>query len=322
MTLPHFHKILSKNLLRILLFFGFTLLIFLFPAPNIYFQSFTNESQLTKTLKIDVPDAPTIPVNVSGQNAPDIAAEGVIIMDLPSNIVIYQKNASDRFSPASTTKIITALVALDHYKLDDILEVKRVEREGRTMGLVNGEKLSFEALLYGALVHSANDAAATIAENYPAGLDNFVEAMNQKVVALHLNNTHFANPVGFDNEQNYTTPADLAKLAKVALNNKLIAKIVSTKAITVSDESFTYFHPLVNVNELLGKVAGVAGVKTGYTENGGEILVTEVKKDNRSVLFVVLKSKDRFAETTILIDWVFKNFAWKEVGDVIPTSQN
>lgn len=311
-----------SHLIRILIFAGFTLLLFLFPAPNIYFQSFTNGSAVTKTLEVDIPDSPPIPVNVNGQNAPDITAEGIIIMDLPSNIVIYQKNASDRFSPASTTKIITALVALDHYKLDDILEVKRVEREGRTMGLVTGEKLTFESLLYGALVHSANDAAATIAENYPAGLAKFVEIMNQKAVALHLNNTHFANPVGFDNEQNYTTPVDLAKLAKVALNNKLIAKIVSTKSITVSDESFTYFHPLVNVNELLGKVPGVAGVKTGYTENGGEILVTEVKKDNRSVLFVVLKSKDRFAETTVLIDWVFRNFAWKNIGDVIPTNQN
>jgi len=311
-----------SHLAKFMLFAGFTMLLFLFPAPNIYFQSSTKGSQPTKKLEIDLPDASPIPVNATGQNAPDITAEGIIIIDLPSNIVIYQKNANDRFAPASTTKIITALVALDHYKLDDVLEVKKIGLEGRTMGLILGEKLTFESLLYGALVHSANDAAYTIADNYPGGIEKFVEAMNQKAVILHLDNTHFTNPVGFDDQQNYTTPSDLAKLAKVALNNKLIAKIVGTKAITVSDESFTYFHPLINVNELLGKVAGVAGVKTGYTENGGEILVSEVKKDNRSVLFAVLKSKNRFAETTVLIDWVFKNFVWREIGNVIPANQD
>lgn len=299
---------------------GFAFILFLFPAPNVYFQSFSSNSAKNADFDIKLPDPPPVPVNISGQNPPDLTAEGIMIVDLPSNITLYEKNATDRFNPASTAKIITALVALDHYQLDDVLTVGRVETEGRTMKLISGEKLTFESLLYGMLVHSANDAAYTIAENYPGGIANFVEAMNQKVVSLHLENTHFDNPIGFDDEFTYTTPVDLTKIAKVALNTKILSKIVGTKTITVSDVDYTYFHELKNVNELLGKIAGVAGVKTGYTENGGEILVSEIKKNSHSVLIVILKSQDRFKETTILIDWIFNNFAWKNITDVIPTN--
>ncbi len=314
-------RLSSRILFKLFSIFGFAFLLFLFPSPNVYFQSYLNNSAETEASVIELPPAPPIPVNTGNENIPEISAQGVVIVDLLSNIVVYQKNATDRFNPASTTKIITALVALDHFGLDDVLTVEKVEKEGRTMGLVAGERLTFESILYGTLVHSANDAAYTIAENYPAGVEKFIEAMNQKAAALHLDNTNFGNPVGFDDEKTYTTPADLSKLAKVALNNKLVAKIVGTKAITVSDTSYSYFHPLTNVNELLGKIAGVAGVKTGYTENGGEILVSEVKKNGHSVLFVILKSKDRFSETALLIDWVFKNFAWKNLSDVIPASR-
>lgn len=312
-------KISYKNISMFLKILGFAFILFLFPSPNIYFQPRASDSN--DAFQIDLPDAPPIPVNVTDAVVPDITAQGVLIIDLPSDMILYQKNASDRFHPASTTKIITALVALDYYQLDDVLSVNRVEAEGRTMKLVSGEKLTFESLLYGALVHSANDAAATIAENYPGGVTKFVEAMNEKAKVIHLDNTHFTNPIGFDDNQMVTTPADLAKLARVALSNKLIAKIVGTKTITVSDISYTYFHPLTNVNELLGKIAGVAGVKTGYTENGGEILVSEVKKNERSVLFVILKSQDRFKETEAMIDWVFNNFRWKPISEVIGASR-
>lgn len=319
MKFKYLPKISSQKIFTFLALLGFAFLLSLFPSPNIYFKS--HKSDNSEAFKIDLPDPPLIPVNITGVDVPDITAQGVLIIDLPSNMIIYQKNAHDKFRPASTTKIITALVALDYYQLDDVLTVSRVEIEGRKMNLISGEKMTFESLLYGALVHSANDAAATIAQNYPGGVGKFVEAMNQKAQALHLTNTHFTNPIGFDDDQTYTTPTDLAKLAKVALSNKLIAKIVGTKTITVSDVSFTYFHPLVNVNELLGKIAGVAGVKTGYTENGGEILVSEVKKNEHSVLFVILKSQDRFKETESMIEWVFGNFTWKQITDVIPTSR-
>lgn len=309
-------KFLRKYFLKILSFAVFTFLLFLFPSPNVYFQPIPRNSTSAEAFDIDLPNPPPVPVNISGASVPDISAQGVIIIDLPSNIVIYQKNAHDKFKPASTTKLMTALVALDHYQPDDVLTVDRVETQERTMGLVAGEKITFESLLYGALVHSANDAAYTIAQNYPGGVAKFVETMNRKAAMLHLDDTHFTNPIGFDDEEIYTTPVNLAKLARVALNNQMIAKVVGTPSITVHDIDFNYFHMLSNVNELLGKIVGVAGVKTGYTENGGEILVTEVRKNNHLVLFVLLKSSDRFKETTNMIDWVFNNFAWKNISDV------
>lgn len=304
-------KISVRKLVKLLPILGFAFLLSFFPAPSVYFQKQSLDSLDINSFEIDLPEAP-LPVNISGADVPEVSAEGIVIVDLPSNIILYQKNANDRFNPASTTKIITALVALDKYGLEDILTVDRVETEGRTMKLIPGEKLTFESLLYGMLVHSANDAAYAIAENYPGGVEKFVEAMNQKAKELNLSNTHFTNPVGFDDREMYTTPSDLARLAKAALSSKLIAKIVGTKNITVSDVDYIHFHTLTNVNELLGKVAGVAGVKTGYTENGGEILVSEVKKNGHSILIVLLKSQDRFAETKLLIDWVFGNFAWKK----------
>lgn len=186
---------------------------------------------------------------------------------------------------------------------------------------LTGEKLTVESLLYGALVHSANDAAYALAESYPSGVEKFVEVMNNKARELGLSDTHFTNPVGFDDVTHYTTAVDLAKQAQAALSNKTFAKIVGTKSITVSDVTFTYFHELKNVNELLGKVAGVTGVKTGYTQNAGEVLVTEVKKNGQSVIFVVLKSADRFGDTTKLIDWVFNNYTWVPFADIIPNTQ-
>ena len=249
---------------------------------------------------------------------PSISAEGVLIKDLDSGAVIYSKQSKVKFSPASTTKIMTALIALQNFQLEDILKVKTVIKESRVMGLISGEEITLESLLYGILVHSANDAAFVVAENYDGGVEGFVERMNQEAKKLHLENTHFSNPIGFDNEVQYTTAEDLAKLSQVALKNKIFSKIVGTKSITVSDVHFKYFHELTNVNRLLGKIPGMSGVKTGYTQNAGEVLVSEVKKYGHPVLFVILKSQDRFAETVKLIDWVFANFTWTPIEEIIP----
>lgn len=307
--------------LRPILFSLFAILISLFPAQNIYFQEIENTGGIELTKTVNLPSPPPIPQNITGRETPFLTAESILIKDIPSGIILYAMNEDTILPPASTTKLMTALVILDKFSLEDTMTVKTVIKEGRNMGLHEGEKLTVEALLYGALVHSANDAAYTLAENYPGGVAKFVAMMNEKVKELFLLNTYFTNPIGFDDANHYTTAEDLAKLAKIALQNKTIVKIVSTKAITVSDTSYSQFYDLKNVNELLGKVAGIAGVKTGYTQNAGEILISEVKKNGHSVLFVILKSRDRFGETTKLIDWVFTNFQWLPVENLIPVNQ-
>jgi D-alanyl-D-alanine carboxypeptidase (penicillin-binding protein 5/6) len=216
-------------------------------------------------------------------------------------------------SPASTTKLLTALVALDTYSLDDVVTVKNLMSDGQVMGLVPNEQITVENLLYGMLIYSGNDAGYALADYYPGGLDKFVEAMNIKAQKLHLTMSHFTNPVGFDDAAHKTTAEDLAMLATYALTNKTIAKMVAIPEITVSDVTHTYFHKLSNVNELLGKIPGVAGIKTGWTEEAGQNLITLIERNGRRVIIVVLHSTDRFGDTIKLINWTFANYRWDDV---------
>lgn len=311
-------KFFRHNFDRIVKYILFTFLLVLIPYQNYYSKNIPDTNVRFAPVKIDLPEPPPIPVNKKISELPKLSTSGVYIVDIPSNIVLYEKNADEKFYPASTTKLMTALVAMDQFNLDDVMTVKTVIAEERKMGLFTGEKLTFESLLYGALVHSGNDAAYTIAENFPGGVEKFVEKMNEKAESLNLVNTHFTNPIGFDDPSHYTTAKELSQIARAAIQNKEIAKIVSIKAITVSDVTFSYYHPLSNVNELLGKISGMSGIKTGYTQTAGEVLVSEVKRNGHDVLFVVLKSQDRFGETESLINWVFDNYSWEPVAQLIP----
>lgn len=317
-----FLKNVKKNIFRISLYLLFSLLLLLLVPDNVYIRELSIDEGEVKSSQtvINLPSPPPYPVNSTGNLPPQVTARGIVVKDIASGVILLRKNERQRFSPASTTKIISALVALDYYDLDDILEVKTVISQGRSMGLAKGDKLTFESLLYGTLVHSANDATQTVAENYQGEIDNFVSMMNKKTAELNLTDTHFTNPIGFDSPNHYTTPYDLAIQAQTGLQNKIFAKIVGTRKITVPDVTFTRFYDLVNVNRLLGQIPGVAGVKTGFTENAGETLISEIKRDGRSVLIVLLKSEDRFAETKELIDWVFDNFTWQDIEQVIQAS--
>ncbi len=173
------------------------------------------------------------------------------------------------------------------------------------MGLVVGERITVENLFYGMLVYSGNDAAYVLADNY--GYSKFIKLMNEKVKALRMSNSHFTTPNGLDAPNQYTTPYDLALAARELLKNPYLAKIASTKEITVSDVDFKYFHQLNNVNELLGEIAGVGGLKTGYTEEAGENLVSYYKTDGHKYIIVVLKSQHRFQDTKNIIAWIDAN---------------
>ncbi len=301
------NKLKRKNYLNLgLKIFIFSLFCFSLPGVKIY----PLPPITAKPVIGQLPSPALYPQKVSQLPPPEITAEGVLVMDLDSAVVLFEKNPHQTFSPASTTKLMTALVALEYYQPDQILVVNKPIKEGRVMGLVEQERISVENLLYGALVHSANDAALTLAQNYPGGVLAFVEKMNEKAQLLGLKETNFTNPIGFEDHQHYISPYDLAQLSRIALSNKEIKKMISTKFITVADVDYRIFHNLENVNTLLGKVPGVAGVKTGFTPEAGEVLTTMVKRDNHEVLIVLLKSKDRFGETEALINWVFDNFAW------------
>ncbi len=265
-----------------------------------------------RTLPFLLPSPAPYPSNATGvYPGAEVTADGVVIEDVDSGVVLYERNSSRPFAPASTTKILSALVALEAYALDDVLTVKTLMNNGASMKLVTGERMTVENLLYGTLIQSGNDAVYTLAENYSGGVEAFVASMNAKAKAIHLEQSSFTNPVGFDDPNHKMTPMDLVRLAAVALTNKTIVKMVAIPQITVSDVTHTYFHPLQNVNQLLGKIPGVGGIKTGWTEEAGENLVTLVERNSHRVMVVVLKSKDRFSDTTKLIDWVFGNYRWE-----------
>lgn len=239
----------------------------------------------------------------------DLSAEAVLVMDDDSKVVLFAKNPNLRFSMASTTKIMTALTALDHYQLDEILTVQEDNIEGVAVGFKKGERVSFENLLYAMLLPSANDAAKTLAQNYPGGESKFVKKMNENALRFNLNNTHFSDATGLNDEGNYTTSVDLARLASIALKNKTFAKIVSTKYKVVTDETFTNFYPLENLNKLLG-VDGVNGVKTGFTNEAEGVLVTSKLENGHIFIIVVMRSKDRFLDTKKLLGLISGNVSY------------
>lgn len=249
-------------------------------------------------------------LKTGAQEPPYLTAQAAIALDSVSGAIFYAKNERMQFWPASTTKLMTALVALELYDPDDIITVRNPLTEGSIMGLLDGEQISVENLLYGLLIHSANDAAYALARQHEEGMSGFVEDMNDKAVEIGLENTHFFNPAGFDNEKQFTTVLDLSRLTRIAMQNRTVLHMVGIPAITVSDSTFTHFHELKNVNQLLGTVPGVAGVKTGWTENAKENLINLTKRDGQSVITIVLGSNDRFGETVQLTEWVFNNTVW------------
>ncbi len=237
----------------------------------------------------------------------------MIVKDITSGAILYQKESSIPLPIASTTKIMTAIVASEYFKPNSVLTVKTgASMPGARIGLISGEDLNFRSLLYGMLLSSGNDAAYAIGENYPGGVLGFVSAMNKKALQLNLQNTHFDNPAGFDSSDHYSSAKDLAATAEEALKNPTLARIFATKQTSIVSLDKKYTHQLANLNRLLTQVRGVLGVKTGYTDGAKENLVTYVNRDERQIITVVLGSNDRFGESTKLIEWAYNNFIWPQ----------
>lgn len=241
---------------------------------------------------------------------PILSAQSVIALDIESDISLYEKNPDLFLLPASITKIVTALVAIDFFDENEALVFKGQKVDGQIMGLVGGEMIKVIDLINALLVYSANDAAYLLAENYPGGVRGFVLAMNEKAKELGAVSTNFENPTGFDGGNHKTTARDLVKITKSALQNPVIASIVKKKEVVISSIDGQIVHKLVNTNKLLGEVDGVLGVKTGWTENARENLITYYEKDGLRLLIVLLGSQDRFNETRQLIDWIKSSYDW------------
>jgi D-alanyl-D-alanine carboxypeptidase len=254
-----------------------------------------------------------LPVLQQRDSFPLLSAQGVLAVDVESGVVLYEKDADKPLLPASTTKIVTALTALDHYQLDEVIAVEDPTVVGQKMGLVVGEQITFDNLLKALLIYSANDAAEVLARQYPEGREAFILEMNEKAQELAMYDTVFTNPSGLDDIGHLSTARNLTRAALIAMDNPLVREIVNTKETVVESIDGRFIHPLNNTNELLGEVEGVVGIKTGWTENARENLVTVVERDDREIIIALLGSQDRFGETEELIEWMYGNYIWEDV---------
>lgn len=246
--------------------------------------------------------------------APVLSTTAGIAYDYTDNKVIYARNIHYKVPIASLTKIMTAVVALEEKKPDEVFTVSQnaASQEPDSMGLFPGEKLSMKELLYGLLLISGNDAAVTIAEGVAGSENNFVVKMNQKAVELGMNDTNFSNASGLDidNAEQYSSAYDLLVLTHYALEHyPLFAKVVSTHIYQIPErvdnlENHKYFY-LENTSPM-ADYPGFLGVKPGFTPTAKKCLVTLVQRGNKQLLTVVLGSEDRKGETEILLDYSFK----------------
>lgn len=234
---------------------------------------------------------------------PEIEALSFYIYDVTSKSVICQREANLSIYPASTTKMMTALVALDTYTPDQILTVYSADHSvGHTMDLLPSDRLTASDLIYGLLVSSGNDAALALAENHPRGYSAFVSAMNAKARSLDLKGTYFTNVSGVEDQSHLTTASDLTVIALEGLKHPLFARAVATEKITVRSLNDN-FYTLHSTNELLGR-EDVSGIKTGWTPSAGECLLTLYTQEGRQIIITLLGSPDRFEETELILDWL------------------
>ncbi|OGD81538.1 hypothetical protein A3A54_02260 [Candidatus Curtissbacteria bacterium RIFCSPLOWO2_01_FULL_39_62] len=240
----------------------------------------------------------------------NLSARAAVVIDAKTGSILFEKNADLKHLPASTTKIMTALITLEKCSPESVITVPEIEQEGTQMGLAAGDQVTVENLLYGMLINSGNDAASALASSCAQTQEQFISSMNEKAEDLNMNDTYFVNPTGFDNDYQYSTAHDLAKLANVTMSSPLISRIVATKSTVVTDITGTKTYFLENINELLEVVDGLEGIKTGQTQGSLENLVTRTTRNGNSVVVVVLGSKDRFTETQNLIEWAFDSYEW------------
>ncbi len=310
MSKHNFKQLFNLDESRLILALLTFICVLLYPGQN-NLQKIVINSGDVKNLVLNDELVELYPLN-DQTGAPQLTARGVVVQDVDSSTVMYEKNADQFMIPASTTKIMTALVALDYWSdLGSIITVKNEDRAiGQTIDLVKGEQLTVRSLITGLLIHSGNDAALALADNYEGGYAGFVAAMNVKAKNLHLDSTVYKNPSGIEQYGHYTTPRDLAILAAVAMDNEFIAQTVSTQFTIITDITGNIAHPLESTNELLGVIPGLKGLKTGWTTGAGECLVSYVVQQDHPVVIVVLGSNDRFGETTKIVDWVYSHHNW------------
>lgn len=256
-----------------------------------------------------------LPHPVSAAEAPSVSAEAAIL--LCDGEVVLSKNADARLPMASTTKIMTALVAVEHWDLTKEVTVapEACGVEGSSIYLTPGETLTMEELLYALMLESANDAAAAIACAVGGSVEGFAAMMNETAERLGLFDTHFMNPHGLDDPEHYTTASDLGRLTDYALGNETFRKIVSTYRMTIPKDGSEGARLLLNHNRLLKMYDDVIGVKTGFTKRSGRCLVSASERDGLTVVAVTLNAPDDWRDHRAMQEYGFSQYAMRTLAE-------
>jgi len=254
---------------------------------------------------------------VAGGEEPFLTAGAVVLMDANNGQVLYQKNMRQRMFPASTTKILTAVIALEKGNLSErvIIPGEACRVDGSAIGLQEGERLTLEDLLYALMLASANDAAESIALHLAGSIQDFSVLMNDQAKSIGAQMSNFTNPHGLAGANHYTTAYDLALITRYALENPSFRKIVRTrwKIISRPDADRTKGPPqehLWNHNRFLGRYDGAIGVKTGYTVEAGQCLVAAAQKGDRELIAIILNGQGGtlYSDAGTILDYGFTNF--------------
>ncbi len=252
----------------------------------------------------------------------DTSAQTAVVIETSTNAILYQKNPHKRLPMASTTKIMTAICAIEAGNIDRTVTVddRAVGVEGSSIYLARGERLTVRELLYGLMLHSGNDAAVAIACAVSGSVEDFAKLMNDTAAKIGAVNTHFDNPNGLDSDTHYTTAYDLAIITSYGLKNEDFADIVSTYTTTIPNGDKPYPRKLKNHNRLLTSYEGCTGVKTGYTRRCGRCLVSSARRGNTELVAVTLNDGNDWQDHTAMLDYGFENTVCRKLvskGDYI-----
>lgn len=251
-----------------------------------------------------------LPTKLEGAIAPVVEAKGTILVDLPSQTVLFSRNADVPLPIASLTKLMTVLLVVQKLPADRIVTVPKLSTttDESRIDLKEGQQFRTEDLLAATLIASANDAAVTLARATGMSEETFVSQMNDRAATMGMAHTHFANPTGFDTGQSYSSPRDLTILARAVFAEPWLRGITGQKELKITSLDGAEFD-LRNTDELLGGYLPIAGLKTGTTDAAGLCLISVLSGD-RQLVAVVLNSPDRFQENKSMLDWGLRSFRY------------